>query len=537
MIRWRFDWTWGSASETSWVDVTWQVSAGLDGATPVRRVALEVAPRTLDPIVYALTPDGQTVGSGRLYRVDGDDDRTVLVAAGAWRDVRAERGRVLLQLSDEVATDDDRPFPGPMTLRRTETYTGGAELFFGERPTDDGGADLPIVASRAEVVDAGKRWPEAVFTVVYAKTKAVWGPIVYGAPGSATQPGSPAYLIDEATVVDDGVTCWRVLIARHRVAATTVLLWTRPLAGGEVTLTGHGEDDAGSYTVHHATDSEGVTYAYVRIPVPDTDLGANPDLDGAIPTQEDEMRVSWTGGDALPGGAGTLVAMLLEQSAVRCDLPAWRAVASELDRYVLAGYIDAQVSPADYARRILSALPVSMVHTARGLAPVIHPWSLDYPDGEVWIAPDTAAEVLVPDRTVLAVTVAYAHPPRASEPGATVTRTTADSAILVAAQSYGYPRGEAVMVEAPFVWSSATASLLADQYLRCRMPGPRLTYAVDPTRYGPGGEREFVAGQCIRLTDSALGVSSRLAVVTAIEVSGSEMRMDLELSPDLTGQR
>lgn len=546
MLQWRLDWTWGTVREQSWVSVVWQVTSGLDGATPVRRVTLDVHPRTIDPMVHAVSAEGQAAPYGRLYRVDGDDDRTVLVAAGRWLDMRVQRGVVNLTLSDEAPGylggthqlgDDTRPWPGPMSLRRTETYQGGAELFFGERPSDG-----QIVAASAYVIDAGRRWPETVFTVSYLKMSSVWGPIVYGAPGSATQPGSPAYLIDEATVVDDGVTCWRILIARHRVEATTVHLWARPLSGGSangggVTLSGHGEDGAGLYTVYHAEDDDGVLYAYVRIPSPDLDPVTNPTLEGAIPAQEDEMRVSWTGGDGLPGGAGSVLLLLLSQSALRVDLAAWQAVVPDLDRYVLAGYIDSQVAPADYAARIMSALPVSMSHTATGVAPALHPWAWDRADGEVWHAPDTSGEVTIPDRTTLSVSVAYAYLPRATDPGAVERRTPANSAILTAAESYGYGLGEAVQLDCPFIWSQATAALVADSYVRTRIPGPRISYEIDSTRHGPGAEREFTPGQCLRLTDAALEITGRLAVVVGVEVSGNMMRIDVELAPDLTGQR
>jgi len=541
-MRYLLIWRWGSHREESEIaDVTWQVSADLTATSaPVRRVSLELHPRDIEPAAYALTADGSGPGIGYLYRIDVDPvdgtETSRLVAAGRWRSVRCARGVVAFDLADEapgmldgVPTlgDDRQLWPGPATIETRETLRGGAELFFDARPEGD------LIAARNEPIDPGKRTQTNVFVVTFAKYQEIWGPIVWGAPGSLTRPGSPAYLISEALVSG----YWHVRVAGHRVTAGSCRLWATPWAdqSGVPTLAGHGSDGNGLYTIYEGTDDDGAIYSYIKIPDVDTDPATNPDFEGVVPTNNDEMFVSWTEGDALPGGAGDLLAYLLERSAMRVDLAAWQAAAGALNRFELAGYIDRQVYPADLARQIMEALPVAMAHSIGGIVPLLHPLAEDWPDGEPLVV-ETDGEITIPDSVPMHLVVEYAHGPGSEEPGATLQLGPEDTPILAAAQSIG-ALGETQRLVLPHVWSASAARLIGETWLRCRMPGPTIAYSLDPSLYGPGGARELTAGQVVRLTSDGLGLNGRLAYVSDIEATADRLRATLMLSPDLLGAR
>lgn len=524
-FTWRLAWRWGSASGLDPVEVEWTESAAIDSAeAPVRSATIKLQPTGLDAMAWALGPEGPTTGTGRLWRVTTDGDGVsdaVEVLQGPWRSVSVGLKGITLTIGDDIEEDDAVLWPGPASVTRYTAERGGAEIFFADR--EEG---TTIASSDAYVIDAGRRWPETVFTVVWARQKEVWGPIVYGAPGTTTRYGAPAYLISEDLIAGH----WHVLVARHRCAATHVRLWARKWGSPDgLTLDGHGSDDAGLYEIFYGTDGAGV-YAYVKLPDVDT---SGSDFSGVLPTSDDDMYTSWTEGEALPGGAGQVVAMLLEVSQLRADLPAWRAVAPLLDRYVLAGYVDRQVRPAELARQILSVLPCSIVHGLRGVEPAIHPWAEVGASGEHLVTGARVSDLGIPDQRLISLQVRYAYRAGSSDAEGLVTRSPSTSGYLTAAQSYAALRGVDVALDCPMVGDAATAALIADTYIRTRQPGISVSYNLDPGRFGPGATRELKPGQVLILTDPDGGIAARPAYVAGLEVGTESMRVDLVLRGDL----
>jgi len=527
--RWILDWSWGGATGSDDCDAAWSASAAIDSDTiPIRTVSVTFHPTGLDLSAWLADPASMSAGFGRLYRVV--DGVATEVMRGVWRDVEVEphgegdRGVVRCSLGDDLIADDSAPWPGPGQLTRYTATQGGAEIFFADRPEGD------FVSSTVLDIWRTGRFVDVLFQIVTRTLRGVWGPIVFGAPGTTTEYGSPAYLVDEQT--SGGV--WRVMIARHAVAATQVRLWCRTAASpDQLTLDGHGSDDAGLYDVLTTTDADLGTYSYVEVATPN--FAVTPPT-GAIPSADDDMYVSWTEGPALPGGAGSVLAALMEVSAARADLPAWRAAADVLDRYVLGMYVVEQVKPIQLASEILKLLPCSIMHTLRGAAPMIHPLWDELADGEPLIvgqAFDRASAVQIPGEAVTSVSVRYGHPAQTDQASAEVTIGPGDSSILARALSLGPLRQIAHTIDAPAVWTSSVARMIADDAVRLRQPSRRVGYRCDPGIYGPGAPREIREGQVLRLTDPTIGAANVLCYVGSIEATSTEMRMDLVLHPEL----
>lgn len=80
-----------------------------------------------------------------------------------------------------------------------------------------------------------------------------------------------------------------------------------------------------------------------------------------------EWSVAWTGGEALPGGAGDVIRYVLDQTQIRVDrahLDSWRRV---LNTYTLAGCIDEEVVAAQWLAAQLAWLPIGWTQGRDGL--------------------------------------------------------------------------------------------------------------------------------------------------------------------------
>ena len=174
-------------------------------------------------------------------------------------------------------------------------------------------------------------------------------PIVFGAPGSAGgQPGSPAIMIDDGAVTGTE----ELMIAGHAVDAATVTIWGPDTNGDLVSLAG--------VSVTHETDANGRTIAVCDISGVITPLVAS--------RSNDEWWAEWDDGDALPGGLGDVLDLLLGVSSIRLDSARIRGVRSTLNRYQLDGYIDDTITPWEYVRReIMPLIPLAPVQGRTGL--------------------------------------------------------------------------------------------------------------------------------------------------------------------------
>jgi hypothetical protein len=174
-------------------------------------------------------------------------------------------------------------------------------------------------------------------------------PIVFGTPGAAGgQPGSPAIMIDDGSVSGTVL----LMIAGHAVDASTVTIWG-PDAAGDLT-------SSAGISVSEDVDLNGRTISVV-------DVTAGP---GTLdPTRiDDDWYAEWDDGEALPGGMGDVLELLLNVSSIRLDSARIRGIRSALNRYQLAGYIDDTVTPWEYVRReIMPLIPLAPVQGRSGL--------------------------------------------------------------------------------------------------------------------------------------------------------------------------
>lgn len=530
-MTWTLAWTWAGITQTSPVEVDWTDTAELTGVSPARRASLVLRPLGVDVLEVAAGPAARVPGMGALYR------GAELVLAGRWRDVRYQHGAISLTLG-EAEDEPDVLWPGSATVVIRHDRDDMIQI------QTEPGVWREVPNGIPQASGKGKKWVETVFSVTYRIAVDMWGPIVFGAPGPipyGVAPGSPAYLLDPAAQdYGDGLgVSWRLIIHRgSRPAATEVQMW---FPGGQSTdrLTldtrGDGEATVGYYLVRHATDDQGYPYAYVGVPVPTVALdgGGVAVVTGPLPSPDRPAAVSWSAGGAMPGGAGSVLAFLLTQSSREVDLPLWTAAAEYLDRYDLAGYIDARVDPMSLVRSILEYLPVAAVRGPRGLEPRIHPWvhrvsarrpieagrgfarASDIEEGE---APVTSAEVR------------YGVGP-ASPDGAL---------------SYVLPRtpygdvgagwgARDVQIRTDWVWSQATAARIASDVLRLQAGGRRVAYLADPAIYGAGGSHPLTVGDTIALTDADAHLDAVSCYVARTEEGAASMRIELVMRDDLLG--
>ena len=351
-------------------------------------------------------------------------------------------------------------------------------------------------------------------------------PMVIGAPGSSTHPGSPALFVDTVS----GTKEW--VIAGHTVDATSVTLWG-PDASGDLT------SDAG-VTVKHKQDGQGREVAYV-----DSTGTTNVTADAGA-----EYFVSWTGGEALPGGAGDALLMLLRLSSLHVDFGAWHALRERLNGYQLAGYIDDEVSPAALALDTISKdLPVSAEYGEHGLRPVLWPW-LDDIEAHTAAAhivcgtrdPDTgtvgagflsylAGGVTYTNDSALAIyRVEHGYDPESTAYTLTATVSPDDTAYGASAMSFLGHQGRVESSQTRWVQDTSTALSLAMARIRAHCLPRRLVRVLcDVTQYGPGAADELYCGRPVLMTCPSLHIEAEPAFVSQLGWRGPVLDVTLEL--------
>jgi hypothetical protein len=369
-------------------------------------------------------------------------------------------------------------------------------------------------------------------------------PLVYGAPGSSTHPGSPALLVDKGTAE------W--VIAGHPVEAASVTFWG-PGPLGELVK------QAGNMTVYHKRDTLGREIAYLKqagltgTPNDKQSSGVVHFGSGIQVVEDGKYFVSWTNGDALPGGAGDVLVSLLRLSSLRVNLPAWEAIAPILNRYTLAGFVNEEVSPSALAlRQIAKDLPVGSRYGRQGLEPMLWPW-LDDVDGLAYVAhltastPDPETGTYPPgyscylqggvtftaDSGITSQRLSYAYDAEADEFSA-VAEASADVHTYggVAASMVGLTEaGESRKTR--WVWDEATAEALAAVIVRARArPRRRFRAACDSAIVGIGGTHELAEGDQIRQTVPSLYIDDLPAFIVEYSPRGPMVEVVIELRDD-----
>ena len=515
MIAWTFEWSWAGESGTATdIDPRWVQRAALysdDAGT--KTVTLSIV---LGIDVPALVAAGNHPygGFGVLYA----GDRVVI--AGSWRSVSYETADdpVEIQITESEARD-------------TSIIPREGSVFRYVNPalTDDRIAEFqrkyPTYEAIAKVVN------DRNFTALTTQRRAQGAvyPMVFGAPGSSTIPGSPGLLTGNTGLPK------RLMIAGHRVAATTVTIWGPEFGDTTDTKQANGLVSQANRPVLHDVDLGGNEYAYVDFDtlyvIDTTQVGPYPDA---------EFWVSWTDGEALPGAAGDVLLMLYSASSLRVDTAAWQSMVPILNRWRLDGYIDELVSPSELARRaILPILPVQVIASDDGLAPVVWPW-LDLDSSVAVYALEEgpgfsrASRVSYSDNEPVAEVVFRYRPD--AESGDYTDAVTVSAGETPYGQVSGALFGafaSGSTVDASWVWDRPTAQSLASARLVARcVPRRRVRYAADPDVYGIGGDMELRPGQVISLTDDGLSMSGELCVVAEVEQTPVEMSVVLELRDD-----
>lgn len=358
-------------------------------------------------------------------------------------------------------------------------------------------------------------------------------PLVFGAPGTVDRPGSPAIFAD--TVTDGG----RFIIALGEVAATTVRLWG-PDSNGDLVK-------SGAMDVFQGTDPNGVRYAFVKFS--DANIGS------VTADPEADYFTSWTDGDALPGGAGDVMITLLGLSSLYVDYAAWEAYRDRLNLYVLAGYVDDQVSPAALAlKTIAKDLPIGARYGVNGLQPTVWPWLDDedaaqavteivaatpLPDEQytTWAA-GTECRVLsrvgfTGDGTVTSSTIQYGYDPESTNYTQVATLSPSDSAYGALAISRAGASVDATERKTRWVNDEATATGLALQRMRAEsIPRRTIRLACPPATYGPGGIIPLSEGMGVKLTIPDLHIEDRPAHIDRITWSTAIVEIILEIRDD-----
>lgn len=511
-MTWTFRWEWGGASGSVEVAPQWSQRAALFGASgdQIREASISTSLPGHDPIALAaIEPAYQAFG--RLYRDD------VLVIAGRWSDASYDDAGVSLSIGQAERTDNALiPATGTQIELDLARYYELAGV---------GGLAWHTAYLRARQQTRVARVLKQAFTDAARKAIGRAGPMVIGAPGvtaTGTRPGSPAYMIDE-TSADK-----RLLIARHRVQASTVTVWG---PGYAETVEAAAPVYIGvSYAVLHDADDDG-DYAYVEIPALPPPV-VPPGLHA--PAVDAEWYVAWDGGDALPGGAGSALLRLYAASTLLVDVEAWQQAIPILDRWRVAGYIDEAVPPSELAaRQILPLLPISVVMTARGLAPFLWPWlSGDRSEGHLIVgagcARAGAVRYLGPPSP--RADWRYAYDPQTRELTGSLSVGTSD-AYSIASRS---ALGRADEVSAAWIWADDVAQTLAmTRAAFASSPSRAVPYMCDASRYGPGGSHELRIGAPILLTDAAIGLDAVEAAVGEIEQDADALRVTVYLRDDV----
>lgn len=236
-----------------------------------------------------------------------------------------------------------------------------------------GGSEEPVSFSveqnlyddRALIPTASQRVTTTTWSGRPTASEGLYYPIVFGTPGAYTTAagasnstsGSPAIVVEMT-----GSNVDKLLIAGHRVSATTVRIWD-------------GDGTGESFSVDHEEDGLGQVVAVVDI------TGA-----ASVDRTTEDWWVAWNNGgamlnDTLDGvreGAGEIIEWMLRQSTNAVDRGRWQAKQEAFNRLAprLAPYIDEPVSPWEWvADNVLPLLPLSIVAGPDGLYPVL--WRFD----------------------------------------------------------------------------------------------------------------------------------------------------------------
>lgn len=461
-----------------------------------------------DPL--STDPSARSMSFSDLY-LPPDVSAAELVAAG--HDLAAARGRVSLWAPGRTYEDRIRVLSGRVYA---PTYGGASEpigLTVEAREFDD---RAYLISPDARIT--AETWP---FSDSAAHGRAY--PFVFGTPGRYTEPdgtegkttGSPAYVVQEANK--------RLLIAGHRVTASTVRI---------IDVT---KAEARDCPVEHLVDGLGRTVAV-----------ANAHGTGLTITAGDTYFARWDSGTAAIDDdgsalrfAGDVLRYLLRRSSLDYDRGRFATVVGYLNRFRLDGYADdPDVTIWDYiADNLLPILPVSIVGGANGLRPILYRVPLRVLDAvdAIEAGPNAVRSSPIQYSTedpIQRVSVRYALRADSGDHllGVTLTgdRLEAGSTDSFAGRIYASgtaslrrsasryllpgeaPREE--RIETEIVTDTATAELIAETIARIRaLPYREVSYALDLHRFGA-----LEPGDVVTITDGEVAFTEEPAIVRSV---------------------
>lgn len=251
---------------------------------------------------------------------------------------------------------------------------------------------------------------------------------------------------------------------------------------------------------------------------------------GALPTDfaidlTGDWYAAWTHGEALPGGAGDVIRLILGQTRARVDYAGLLAERGRLNRYRLAGYIDAPTGAIEWLVAQLAALPIGWIVGVDGLrawvydpdAVPLHELTDAREGGHLEVAGDAGETSRAPVSTV---SLSYRH----RDDTLIRQRVTAPRSLYRLEASRA---GEELSIASDVIDDEATAELAAQLRLRA-LHRRHLTIVGHVTR------RDIRAGDRVRVDVPRLGVrgvgwvvlveddgGDRLLVECAVEQGGA----------------
>ena len=543
MPRFTLYWRWlGTEGVVENVDVRWSIRGALGGAR-----AQGITPRWKATVETVLPVDYTRAGFGwPLFGEARIDCEGEPVTEGPMRVEVApptvERMTPVRLTIGEDENPDAGTFPPsgpPLPVRSPGDVVDGRWVSDDTRRKLRGGTG-PVDLTWEQVI----RDDSEVFSNIAEPSDGAGFPYVIGAPGTARKPGSPAWWVDEGTgsdklVIDGyggvpaGASPTVSIFGPRSEAARTL----QRVDGVPVYSTGGG--------------SQGFAYVLtsdvVSLAANHEDENGDPDPITILVRADQRYFVSWLGGAARPGGAGSVLLSMLGASTLRWDVDAWHAVAGILDRhFTLAGYFDSPTTSIDLVERaVLPLLPLSIVSSRMGLRPVLDPWwgdsaiadanALHLVDGEGFTY---GGDYVAPSHSPAFSRVSLRYNLRPDR-GRTSNVKTADAAssphVLLAPRgtftSLGSLEMETNLVGG--VDGFLTAQAIVGHRLRQELtPTLHLRFAVtDLGRWGPGGD--FLApGRVVRLTSERWNLRAAPAVVSAVEVDGRGMIFEVAIRAD-----
>jgi len=352
-------------------------------------------------------------------------------------------------------------------------------------------------------------------------------PVVIGKPGSGDGSafGSPAFgcnLVSPSTGL--------MIAAAHRVAATSVY------------AENFGNGASGTRSIVETyTDQIGSPFSLINV------------VGWASPTWNDgdETWIDWgasAGGLEFDGellrGAGDVIRWALTKSTLEWDSGRLGAVTAELNKYLIDATITAEpgeiVRPWEWLTdAVLPLLPVSIVYGPEGLYPAL--WRTDATAADAILSLEEGAnctrlsDVGGSDASTVKndFTISYGFDAKRNRPTrrfrlcgdlAAVDEDADASAGLLCRRSFARFGQRAKTVRAEAVWDAGTAGRIARWMAAAfAMPSRAIEYQVDADLL------YLEAGDVVAITDSALSMSSRVALVERVALDSLRPRVALRL--------